>query len=82
MNDHDQQAPVGDSASSDRGRRAGFDPATGEVHGSGSGAGGGNPSEDYDGDPMAGGGSEPEGGPRSVDEGVSAPKDKHQGSYG
>lgn len=38
------------------GRRASHDPATGEVHGSGSGAGGGNPGEDYDSDPMAGSG--------------------------
>ena len=44
----------------ERGRRASFDPGTGEVHGSGSGAGGGgNPAEDYDQDPMAGAGSEP-----------------------
>ena len=32
----------------DAGRRASVDPATGEVHGSGSGAGGGNPGEDFD----------------------------------
>lgn len=38
------------------GRRAFFDPNTGEVHGSGSGAGGGNPGEDYDSDPQAGDG--------------------------
>ena len=38
------------------GRRAFFDPKTGEVHGSGAGAGGGNPGEDYDSDPAAGDG--------------------------
>src|ERR1700710_1322444 len=38
------------------GRRAFFDPQTGEVHGSGAGAGGGNPGEDYDSDPAAGDG--------------------------
>ena len=44
----------------ERGERASFDRRTGEVHGSGSGAGGGgNPHEDYDGDPMAGGGPDP-----------------------
>ncbi|WP_298809286.1 hypothetical protein [uncultured Sphingomonas sp.] len=34
----------------DNGQRASFDPATGEVHGSGSGAGGGNPGEAFDDD--------------------------------
>lgn len=38
------------------GRRASFDPATGAVHGSGSGAGGGNPGEDFDTDPTTGSG--------------------------
>ncbi|HEU0043725.1 hypothetical protein [Sphingomonas sp.] len=32
----------------DAGRRPDIDAATGEVHGSGSGAGGGNPGEDFD----------------------------------
>lgn len=32
----------------DNGRRAGADPVTGEVYGSGSGAGGGNAGEDFD----------------------------------
>jgi len=40
----------------DAGRRASFDPKTGEVRGSGAGAGGGNPGEDYDSDPAAGDG--------------------------
>ena len=38
------------------GRRASFDPDTGEVHGSGMGAGGGNPGEDYDSDAASGDG--------------------------
>jgi hypothetical protein len=42
-----------------RGQRASFDQRTGEVQGSGSGAGAGAPGEDYDDDPMAGGGAEP-----------------------
>ena len=37
----------------ERGRRASFDPATGEVRGSGSGAGGGKAGEDYA-DPVVG----------------------------
>ncbi|HEY1146264.1 MAG TPA: hypothetical protein VGE84_07990 [Allosphingosinicella sp.] len=41
---------------SERGKRAAFDPVTGEVSGSGAGAGGGNPGEDYDSDPAAGSG--------------------------
>ena len=36
------------------GRKASFDPASGVVHGSGSGAGGGNIGEDYASDPIAG----------------------------
>ena len=40
----------------DNGRRASFDPVTGEVRGSGSGAGGGNPDEDFDGDAATGDG--------------------------
>lgn len=40
----------------ENGRRAFFDPETGAVHGSGSGAGGGNPGEDFDSDPSAGDG--------------------------
>ena len=63
----------------ERGRPAGFDPATGQVHGSGSGAGGGNPGEDYDEDPMAGGGSEPAGGPRPAGQGDRRPVDPDEG---
>lgn len=40
----------------DNGRRAFFDEQTGEVHGSGAGAGGGNPGEDFASDPAAGDG--------------------------
>ncbi|MBY9064858.1 hypothetical protein K7957_18120 [Sphingomonas yunnanensis] len=40
----------------ENGRRASFDPATGEVHGSGSGAGGGNPGEDLEDDRSGGDG--------------------------
>ncbi|TCP34256.1 hypothetical protein [Sphingomonas sp. BK235] len=42
----------------DNGRRASFDPATGAVHGSGAGAGGGNPGEDLEED-RAGGDGQP-----------------------
>jgi hypothetical protein len=61
------------------GRPAGFDPESGEVHGSGSGAGGGNPGEDFDSDPMAGSGAEPEGGPRSEGKAVPRPIDPDEG---
>ncbi len=44
-----------DEAVDQRGARAGFDPRTGEVHGSGSNAGGGGTAgEDYDQDTAAG----------------------------
>lgn len=43
---------------SERGKRAHID-RDGTVHGSGSGAGGGNPGEDYDDDPIGGGGALP-----------------------
>jgi hypothetical protein len=39
----------------ENGRRGWVDPATGEVHGSGAGAGGGNPGEDFDDESPAGG---------------------------
>ena len=65
---------------SERGKRASFDPDTGEVHGSGSGAGGGgNPREDYDGDPMGGGGDEPQGAARPIDKAVKRPIDPDEG---
>ena len=46
----------GEDIPPDAGRRAYVDEKTGEVHGSGVGAGGGNPTEDYDGDTPGGGG--------------------------
>ena len=51
----------------ERGKPATFDRSSGTVRGSGSGAGGGAPGEDYDDDPMAGGGAEPVGAPRPID---------------
>lgn len=64
----------------ERGKRATFDPKSGEVHGSGSGAGGGgNPREDYDSDPMAGAGVPHEGGPRPEGEALDRPIDKDEG---
>ena len=64
----------------DRGKPAGFDRKSGEVHGSGSGAGGGSPGEDYDGDSMAGSGREPAGGPRPAEESVQRPIDPDEGA--
>ena len=65
---------------SERGEPATFDPVSGEVHGSGSGAGANSGSdEDYDGDPMAGGGSDPAGGPRPKDKAVERPTDPDEG---
>ncbi len=48
--------PNDDALPPENGRRASFDSATGEVHGSGSGAGGGNAGEDFASDPQAGSG--------------------------
>ena len=65
---------------SERGKRASFNPKSGEVQGSGSGAGGsGNPAEDFDSDPMAGGGAKPQAGPRTADEAVDRPIDADEG---
>jgi hypothetical protein len=65
---------------SERGKPASFDRKTGEVHGSGSGAGGsGNPREDYDEDPIAGGGDLPIGGPRPAAQGADRPIDPDEG---
>lgn len=74
------EALLGDQDRSERGKPAGFDPVSGEVHGSGSGAGaGGNPAEDHDADPMAGGGGDFQGGPRPRSEGVDRPIDPDEG---
>jgi hypothetical protein len=65
---------------SERGEPASFDPKSGEVLGSGSGAGpGGKRGEDYDGDPMAGAGKEPAGAARPIDEAASRPIDPDEG---
>ena len=65
---------------SERGRRATYDPVTGEVGGSGSGAGGGgNRDEDYDGDAMAGARLPPAGAPRPASEGEERPIDPDEG---
>ncbi len=47
--------PDGRDIPPDNGRRGWIDPATGEVHGSGAGAGGGNAGEDFDDETPAGG---------------------------
>lgn len=64
----------------DRGERARFDPASGEVRGSGANAGGGGTGrEDYDSDPQGGGGAEPVGGPRPAGDAAHRPRDRFQG---
>lgn len=59
----------------ERGRRASFDPRTGEVHGSGSGAGGNvNRAEDYDTKAdQGGGGIKATGGPKPIDQAEQRP---------
>ncbi len=65
----------------EHGKRATYDPKSGEVHGSGSGAGGGgNPREDHDGDPMAGAGRAPQGDARPIEEAVQRPIDPDEGA--
>jgi hypothetical protein len=64
----------------ERGQPASFDRRTGEVHGAGSGAGGNNPAEDYDDDPISGGGREPVGGPRPESEAADRPIDPDEGT--
>jgi len=64
----------------ERGQRAGFDPVSGEVHGSGAGAGanaGGG--EDYDVDAAAGDGDDQTGGPRPRSRGDDRPIDPDEG---
>ena len=56
--DRAQTPEVGDPEG--RGVRAHIDADSGAARGSGSGAGGGNPGEDYDEDPVSGGGDLPE----------------------
>jgi len=62
---------------SERGRRPWIDP-DGTVHGSGSGAGGGSPGEDYDADPVGGGGHTPYQGTKPIED-ADKPKDKFSG---
>ncbi len=65
----------------EHGKRATYDPKSGEVHGSGSGAGGGgNPREDHDGDPMAGAGNPPQGDARRIEEATQRPIDPDEGA--
>ncbi|MBM7406298.1 MULTISPECIES: hypothetical protein [Sphingomonas] len=52
----DAVAPEGQDLPPDNGSRAWINQKTGEVHGSGAGAGGGNPGEDYDSDRQGGSG--------------------------
>ena len=64
----------------EHGKRASFDPKSGEVHGSGSNAGGGGTrSEDYDTDPHGGGGPKPHGA-RPIDKAVERPIDPDEGT--
>ena len=64
----------------ERGKRAGFDPVSGEVHGSGSGAGANaNPGEDYEANPVAGDGADQVGGPRQRRRGSDRPTDPDEG---
>ena len=71
-----------DEDRNERGERATYDRSTGEVHGSGSGAGGeGNPNEDYDSDPQGGGGADPMGAPRPIDEAEHGPRDRLEGKH-
>jgi hypothetical protein len=64
----------------ERGQPASFDRRSGEVHGSGSDAGGGGTAaEDYDQDSAAGSGQEPPHGARPIDKAVDRPIDPDEG---
>lgn len=67
-----------DRREDERGRRPRID-RDGGVHGSGSGAGGNNPGEDFDDDVMAGSGVDPVGGPRKVDRAAEQRTDTNKG---
>ena len=70
-------------AESERGKRASFDPVSGEVHGAGANAGGsGNPREDYDSDSAGGVGTKPMTAPRPIDDAEQGPRDRHGETYG
>lgn len=79
MGEIEGKPAVPDLENESRGRRARFDPKTGKVMGSGSGAGGNNPGEDFDDDAQGGGGIAA-GGPIPAEEAERGPEDKHQGS--
>jgi hypothetical protein len=65
---------------SERGKPASFDPVSGEVHGSGAGAGAnGNPGEDYEKNPVGGDGADQIGGPRPRSSGIDRPTDREEG---
>ena len=60
--EHPTEAPAPEAdIPPDNGRRAFFDKKTGAVHGSGTGAGGDNPGEDFDNDSATGDGHLPSG---------------------
>jgi hypothetical protein len=64
----------------ERGEVASFDPRSGEVHGSGSDAGGGGTAaEDYDQDSAAGSGEEPPHAARPIGQAVDRPIDPDEG---
>ena len=78
MSDHEKRA---DGNEIERGKRAGFDPASGEVHGAGAGAGANaNPGEDYANDSIAGDGDDQMGGPKPASQGVVRPIDRDEGN--
>lgn len=56
VNAKPSRAPADPAMPPEAGRRASFDPVTGETRGSGTGAGGGNPGEDPDNDSAGGDG--------------------------
>ncbi len=77
MADREKRA---DGEEIERGKRASFDPKTGEVHGSGAGAGANaNRGEDYDGDSIAADGPDQSGGPRPRSRGIDRATDRDEG---
>jgi hypothetical protein len=70
----DPHPPQDPNMPPDNGMRASFDPRTGAVHGSGSGAGGGNPGEDFSSDAAAG-----DGYPKTGGEGIDKSGDTDLG---
>ncbi len=75
------QEGQGGSDAAERGKRASFDPVSGEVHGSGAGAGANaNPGEEYDADTVGGDGNDQIGGPRPRSRGIDRPTDPDEGT--